>query len=186
MLGLDGLRTAFAGLKRAQYQSIGTTDSFSPMKILIQIVLLQCFYYITAGIIAFAVSVLLGLNFQFEWIFSWEFVSLENTLGLTLIGIWLFDAFICVVFMTFVIGRSKLAWDFALTVHAINVVVVWAFSGKFPTGIVWWALQIVSSILLVILSTYTTRWKELRDTFFEGLADGEITRPAIEMNDLDV
>lgn len=115
-------------------------------------------------------------------------MTLDNSLGLTIIGMWLFDSLLCVVFMTVIVGRSKLAWDFAVTIHAINLVVVWCYSGQFPKSFIWWSVQVGSSIVLVSLGTWSTRWKELRETFFEGIVDAEMGnggngRSAIEMHD---
>ncbi|OXT10960.1 hypothetical protein B9K06_26340, partial [Bacillus sp. OG2] len=80
--------------------------------------------------------------------------------------LWLLNALFSVILITFIIGRSKLVWDFALTIHFINLVIVWFTSG-FPKNIYWWLLQCVSLILMMILGIYTTRWIELRDTFFD-------------------
>lgn len=186
---MNSLRQFAAGINRFQsYVSIpelSSQDSLSPSKITIQIFLLQCFYYIIASILSFSISWLIGLNFSFDWVFSWTLVTLDNTLGWTIIGMWLFDSLLCVVFMTVIVGRSKLAWDFAVTIHAINLIVVWIYSGQFPSNITWWSVQVASSIVLVSLGTWSTRWKELRETFFEGIVDPEmgIERRAIEMHD---
>ncbi|VEU22601.1 DEKNAAC103712 [Brettanomyces naardenensis] len=83
-----------------------------------------------------------------------------------------------------VIGRSKLAWDFAVTVHVINLFCAWMYEG-FPKNLSWWALQVMSSLIMVSLGTYTTRWKELRDTFFDGLIDAELGQSNAMMGDTD-
>ena len=92
----------------------------------------------------------------------------DNAMGLTLFMMWLFDALLCVLFVTVIVGRSKLAWDFAVTVYIINLIVVWTYTGKFPSSILWWCLQVLSAVLLVTLSTYSTRWNELRTTFLKA------------------
>lgn len=143
----------------------------NPRKLLIQIIILQCFYYLTAIIIFYLVSLLNGYDFKFNWVFSWELISLDNAMGLTLFILWLFDSLLCVLFVTIIVGRSKLAWDFAITVHIINLIVVWTYTSKFPSSLLWWCLQILSGTLLVTLSTYSTRWQELRTTFFENMLD---------------
>lgn len=96
-------------------------------------------------------------------------------MGLTLFALWLFDSLLCVLFVTIIVGRSKLAWDFAITVHVFNLLIVWGYSKKFPTSLLWWCLQILSGVLLVTLSTYSTRWRELRTTFFEDMLDQQET-----------
>lgn len=143
----------------------------SPLKLLFQIILLQCFYYITAIVIFYLLSSLNGYDFNFNFIFLWELISLNNAMGLVLFAMWLFDSLLCVFFVTIIVGRSKLAWDFALTVHIINLIVVWVYSGKFPTSTLWWCLQVLSATLLVTLSTYLTRWSELRTTFFDNMLE---------------
>lgn len=161
----------------------------SPLHIVFQIVLLQCFYYLTALIIFYLVALLNGYDFNVDWIFSWELVEPDNAMGITLFAMWLFDSLLCVLFVTIIVGRSKLAWDFAITVHIINLLAVWLYTGKFPTSLLWWCLQILSGVLLVTLSTYSTRWKELRTTFFDNMLEqqelGEVQHPnSIPMKEL--
>lgn len=197
---MNNLRHALSGLQRFQgylklpnlseitSQDSSSSSSSSPSKLTIQIILLQCFYYITATVLSFSIAWILGLDFNFGWVFNWDLVSLDNSLGLTIIGMWLFDSLLCVLFMTIIVGRSKLAWDFAITIHAINLIVVWIYSGEFPRSFVWWSVQVGSCLILVSLGTWSTRWKELRETFFEGIVDVEMGHPgqrsAIEMRDV--
>lgn len=168
------------------YQS---NDITNPSKLLFQIVILQCFYYISALVIFYLVASLNGYDFKMDWIFLWELVALDNAMGLILFAMWLFDSLLCVLFVTIIVGRSKLAWDFAITVHIINLIVVWLYSRHFPTSILWWCLQVLSAVILVTLSTYLTRWKELRTTFFDNMLDqqelGQVRHDSnapIEMN----
>ncbi|ONH69229.1 Protein SYS1 [Cyberlindnera fabianii] len=188
---MNTVRNFAAGFTRLPHYTefaFKTADQLAPATILKQIVMLQCFYYATAIIACYLVAWLQGFVWEWAWVFSWEPVTLENSVGFALITMWLCDAFVCVLFMTIIVGRSKLAWDFALTIHAVNLLVVWAYSGKFPNTLIWWAVQGASSLILVSLGTYTSRWRELRDTFFEGLADAEMGQArgpgeVIEMTD---
>ncbi|AMD22781.1 HHR012Wp [Eremothecium sinecaudum] len=148
-------------------------NSLSPSKIFMQIFLLQVFYYLTAYTLFYSWATLCGYDFKAsEWLFSWELIDFSNSFGISLVGLWLLDSLICVIFLTVIVGRSKLAWDFAVTIHAINLVVVWFHTKQFPS-FSWFLLQLASSLILVFLGTWTTRWRELRDTFFEGLVDDE-------------
>lgn len=169
------------------FNSNRSTDVTNPSKLFFQIIVLQCFYYFSALVIFYLVASLDGYDFKWDWIFLWEIVSLDNALGLILFVLWLFDSLLCVLFVTIIVGRSKLAWDFAVTVHIINLIVVWVYSKRFPTSILWWCLQVLSGVLLVTLSTYSTRWKELRTSFFDNMLDrqerGE-AGPEIELNEL--
>lgn len=158
-----------------------STDITNPSKLLFQIVLLQCFYYLMASVIFYLVSFLNGYDFKIDWIFLWELVESDNAMGLFLFAMWLLDSLLCVLFVTLVVGRSKLAWDFAVTIHIINLIVVWLYSGSFPTSILWWCLQVLSGTLLVALSTYLTRWSELRTVFFDEMLDQPRSQAAPEL-----
>ncbi|SCU82815.1 LAME_0C02982g1_1 [Lachancea meyersii CBS 8951] len=146
-------------------------DSLSPLKITIQIILLQLFYYATAYVLFYGWSRLGGYDVPVsQWLFSWESIDFSNSLGLTLSLLWLLDALICVLFLTVIVGRSKLAWDFGITIHAVNLLIVWVKTGRWPS-LSWFTVQLLSSLILVFLGTWSSRWRELRDTFFDGLVD---------------
>ena len=168
------------------FNGIYSADITNPSKLLFQIVLLQSFYYITALVIFYLISSLNGYDFKIDWIFLWELIALDNAMGLILFALWLFDSLLCVLFVTIVVGRSKLAWDFAITIHIINLIVVWLYSGKFPTSTLWWCLQVLSAVLLVTLSTYLTRWKELRTTFFDNMLDQQELGEVDHSNNQDI
>ncbi len=146
-----------------------TLDYLSPSRLFFQIALLQTVYYVVAAIVCFISASVSGMNYSLDWVFSWVLVEPSTTIGWTLTVIWLFDSLVCVFFMMIVVGRSKLAWDFALTLQGINLIVVWVYSGQFPTSALWWVLQGISALILVSLGTWSSQWKELRETFFEGV-----------------
>ncbi|CUS22226.1 LAQU0S05e00540g1_1 [Lachancea quebecensis] len=161
-------------------------DSLSPAKIALQIILLQLFYYCTAYVLFYGWARLGGYDVQIaKWLFTWELIDFSNSLGIVLSLLWLLDSLICVLFLTLIVGRSKLAWDFGITIHAVNLIVVWINTGRWPS-LSWFVVQLLSSAILVFLGTWTTRWNELRDTFFDGLVS---SRPSpegeVEMKDLE-
>lgn len=177
-----GQKIVYLSLTMRYTSLLNHGDTTNPSKLLLQIVILQCFYYLSALVIFYLVASLNGYDFKIDWVFLWELVEPDNAMGLTLFMMWLFDALLCVLFVTVIVGRSKLAWDFAVTVYIINLIVVWTYTGKFPSSILWWCLQVLSAVLLVTLSTYSTRWNELRTTFFDGMVD--TTPNDIEMQNI--
>ena len=138
-----------------------------------QILLLQVFYYCTAMVMFAVTAILLGWDSGVSLVFSWKEITLENSVGLTLILLWFLNSLFSVAFITFIIGRSKAVWDYALTIHFIHLLIVYACNGL-PRNAYWWLLQFFSMILMIVLGTYTTRWIELRDTFFENMNDIEM------------
>lgn len=142
-------------------------------KLLFQIIILQIFYYFTAIVLFTIVSLLSGWDFHLGTLLSWSDVTLSNTYGLTLMFLWLINSLISVVFIALIIGRSKMVWDFVVTIHFINLLFVWLANG-FPANAYWWLLQFTNAALMITLGVLMTRWIELRDTFFENLNDIEM------------
>lgn len=171
---LSSLKSRYSSLSNnfSSYSNSPTSYNVT-FKLTGQIILLQILYYLTAIISFYITAILLGWKFELNWIFSWSIITIENSVGLTLMFLWLLNVLFSVILITFIIGRSKLVWDFALTIHFINFIIILFVSG-FPKNIYWWLLQIISVILMMILGTYTTRWAELRDTFFEQSLDIEL------------
>lgn len=156
-----------------------STESYlSPRPLFFQIITLQSIYYGIGFILILFTCIVSGTPpFSLRLVFSWSPVRSDTTLGWTLFLLWLFDTFFSVVALTVVVGRSKLALDFTLTLHGINLVVCWIVDGKFPASGLWWALQFTSIILMVSLGTWTSQWRELRVTFFNNALDaGHVSR----------
>lgn len=150
--------------KRQIYKQV---DSLAPKRLFSQILLLQIVYYLIGGVIISFYYIVSGNPFSIYVIFSWEPVRMDTTIGWTLALLWLLDTFFSVLAMTIIVGRSKLALDFTLTLHGINIIVSWLVSGQFPASLLWWGVQGVSIILMVSLGTWTSQWRELRTTFFD-------------------
>ncbi|EDO17571.1 hypothetical protein Kpol_534p52 [Vanderwaltozyma polyspora DSM 70294] len=169
-------------LRELRPSDIFKEDSLSPRKIALQIILLQLFYYFTAAVLFYGWGTFFGYDIDIKkWLFSWEAVDFTNSVGLSVSVLWLVDALICVIFLTVIVGRSKLAWDFAITIHAINLIIVFFYTGSLPS-LQWLLIQVLSMLILVFLGTWTSRWKELRDTFFEGLLDSTDGLPSLSNN----
>lgn len=130
---------------------------------------MQSIYYFIGFVLILFMSLVSEQTFSLSLIFSWEPVRNDTTVGWTLVLLWLLDTFFSVLALTVVVGRSKLALDFTLTLHGIHFVICWVVSGKFPRSGLWWGLQVVSILLMLGLGTWSTQWRELRATFFEPI-----------------
>lgn len=164
---VSNLRNKYISL----YNSNNTTNEIS--KFATQIVILQIVYYLSALVMFFLTFKLLGWDFSGGILFSWSEISIQNSFGLTLMFLWLLNSLLSVIFLSFLIGRSKLAWDFAVTIQFIHLCLVTLASGV-PKNIFWWVSLINNVIVMVLLGTYLSRWVELRDTFFENMTDIEM------------
>lgn len=145
----------------------------APRRLFWQIIQMQAAFYGMGLVMVSFVLAVFGRKWDPSYIFSWEHVRADTSMGWTLALLWLLDTFFCALVLALVVGRSKLALDFSLTLHGIHLIVVWVNSGLFPRSWLWWCQQLVSTILMVSLGIWTTRWRELRRAFFEDfeLAD---------------
>lgn len=82
------------------------------------------------------------------------------------------DAVRSVVPLLLLIARSKLIPDFALTIHAIHLVVTSVYSKAVPRHYFWWALQVASAGIMVSLGMWSCQWRELQPIQFAGLLEG--------------
>lgn len=154
--------------------SPSASDSYlSPRHLLFQIILLQLIYYFFACVLILFTCLVSGHPpFSYKLVFSWTPVRADTTVGWTLFLLWLIDTVFSVAALTLVVGRSKLALDFVVTLHGIHLVVCWVTAGQFPWSGLWWALMTVSVVVMATLGTWTSQWRELRRTFFENKLEG--------------
>lgn len=162
-------------LSRSIGRGKGTSSVLGPRQLFQQILVMQGIYYAIGFTLILFTCIVSGDDFSLTMVFSWEPVRIDTTMGWTLFLLWLLDTIFSVIALTVVVGRSKLALDFTLTLHGIHFVVCWMVSGEFPKSKLWWGLQFVSVGLMVLLGTWTSQWRELRATFFETVPDSSIS-----------
>ena len=51
-------------------------------------------------------------------------------------------------YLKFIIKRSRLCLDFALTCHTVHLIAVTIYNKKFPLNFIWWTLSIFSTWLM--------------------------------------
>lgn len=67
------------------------------------------------------------------------------------------------------VGRSKLVLDFALTIHALHLLVTAFYTGHLPMNMLWWVVMAASSALAVGLGTWGCQYRELKPISFGGV-----------------
>lgn len=150
----------------------------APKRLFLQIVALQASYYAVGFVIISLALLLVGVPWSLHYVFSWRDVDAKTSLGWLLALLWLLDAMFSVLAIMLIVGRSKLATDFALTLHGINLVVVSVYSRGLPRSWLWWLLQACSAALTVYAGVWASQWRELRRTFFEDYELVDIDQPA--------
>ncbi|KAF8461000.1 integral membrane protein S linking to the trans Golgi network-domain-containing protein, partial [Kalaharituber pfeilii] len=137
--------------------------SLAPIRILKQILALQLLYYLVITLLLLLTLLLLGQSFSPSYIFrSPSTLRFDTTLGWTLSFLWLLTSLIVTASMPFILGRSKLVLDFALTLHFLHVLVTAISMGEIPWDGGWWLAMAGSAAVMVFGGRAACRWWELR------------------------
>lgn len=87
-----------------------------------------------------------------------------------------------VILLLLLVARSKLVPDFALTLHAIHLIVVSLYSRALPRNTLWWGLNALSAVMMTVGGVWSCRWRELRPiSFGTGKGGGGGDRGEYEM-----
>ncbi|KAI1812832.1 integral membrane protein S linking to the trans Golgi network-domain-containing protein [Poronia punctata] len=146
----------------------GAIAELPPLRILGQIAALQFIYYAVALVLMLFTSLVMGVDFQLDFIFGWASLRGDNTQGWLIGFVWLCCAGAIVVSLVALIARSKLVLDFSLTLHFIHLLVVFFYTGFIPRHMAWWITMMMSGAITVIGGTYGCRWRELKPITFGG------------------
>ena len=74
-----------------------------------------------------------------------------------------------VIPLLLLVARSKLVPDFALTIHLLHLIIVSLYTRAIPTNLLWWALQLASSALMMSLGIWACRYREMQPISFPTL-----------------
>ncbi|KAL2268307.1 hypothetical protein VTJ83DRAFT_3153 [Remersonia thermophila] len=147
----------------------GAISELPPLKILSQIAALQGLYYGAALLLMLFTVLVAGQKFSMDLVFGWDAVRGDTTQGWLMGFIWVLDGgLFMAAAIVVLIGRSKLVLDFALTLHAIHLVVVTLYSGQLPRNTAWWLSMGLASTVSVALATWGCRYRQLQPISFGG------------------
>ncbi|KAI4086550.1 MAG: hypothetical protein LQ344_007453 [Seirophora lacunosa] len=146
----------------------GHLQNLSPLRIITQIAALQLLHYAIATALILFTALAAGKHFSLDLVLDWRSLRGDTTVGWTLGLCWVLDAGAGAISLLLLIARSKLVLDFALTLHALHLLVTSAYSHAVPTNLLWWGLQGVSAGVMVAGGVWACRWRELRPIEFGG------------------
>ncbi|KAK4124456.1 hypothetical protein N657DRAFT_644687 [Parathielavia appendiculata] len=147
----------------------GALAELPPLKILSQIAALQGLYYASALVLMLFTALVVGIRFSLDLVFGWDTVRGDTTQGWLMGFIWILDGgLLMAVAIVVLIGRSKLVLDFALSLHAIHLVVVTLYSGQLPRHTAWWFSMALASAVAVAMGTWGCRYRQLQPISFGG------------------
>ncbi|KAK9386220.1 integral membrane protein S linking to the trans Golgi network-domain-containing protein [Lipomyces mesembrius] len=159
-------------------------DSLAPARLATQIVILQTLYYVTASIFILFTCLVAGTPFSLDLVFSWKTLRIDTTIGWTICLVWFLNSVFNVLFLTLFVGRSKLVFDFVLTIHGLNLLITTLYTAHVPSSLLWWLLQIASIFCMLTLGTWASRWRELSVMYFP-VVSGPSSSAATDSHDLN-
>ncbi|KAI6380635.1 hypothetical protein MCOR25_001571 [Pyricularia grisea] len=155
--------------RRRRPPRAGALTELPPLKIISQMAILQVSYYAAALVLMVFTALVYGKKFSMEWLFGWEPVRGDTTMGWLMAFTWLVDgALVVSLGLTLIVARSKLVPDFAISLHAIHLIVTTFYTGRVPRSPFWWLTMAASSAAAVGLGMWGCQYRELRPMFFGG------------------
>ncbi|CCJ29862.1 unnamed protein product [Pneumocystis jirovecii] len=92
-----------------------------------------------------------------DYIFDFHKISLDNTESLVAGLIWDINS---------ISGRTKQVLDFTLTMHFIHFIIVFFYSGHFPSNTYWWVVQMISCVFMCLGGEWMCMQRELKPITF--------------------
>ncbi|OTA05543.1 Integral membrane protein Sys1 [Trichoderma parareesei] len=155
--------------RRRRPPRAGALSELQPLKIAAQIATLQALYYLAALVLFLFTTLVAGMPFSFDLIFTWDRVRGDTTQGWLMAFVWLLDGGFCMsVAIVILIARSKLVPDFALTIHFLHLLLTTLYTRSLPRNSMWWLTMAASSAAAVGLGMWGCRYRELQPVFFLG------------------
>ncbi|KAF7513675.1 hypothetical protein GJ744_007726 [Endocarpon pusillum] len=152
--------------RRRKPPRAGALSDLPPLKIIRGIIVLQLSYYVIASLIILFTTLVAGQKFNLALIFDWRTVRGDNTIGWMLGFVWLLVSLFAVIILLFLISRSKLVPDFALTLHFLHLLTTSLYTRRLPTNLLWWLLQAGSAGVMISLGVWACRYREMRPISF--------------------
>lgn len=135
---------------------------WDPVLIVSQILTVQSLFYVSLGFWVYIIDFILGSTKSLDQFFSYEATLFKEFQGRFLMGAYMFNALTGGLGLWYVVQRTKLCWDFAITSHLIHLVACWAFNGGFPSTLSWWLITVISVIVTTVLGEFLCMRSEMK------------------------
>lgn len=129
------------------------SEVFDARFILLQIWLLQSFYYSINFILLTLLSKFFGVQVDLSQLFSDESIAMQDAYSLVYILTGMISLpFICCA-IVYIVERTHKVLDFCLTIYILHLILVSFYSG-IPHNLIWWISNGVFASVTVLLSEY--------------------------------
>jgi protein SYS1 len=133
---------------------------FDPRLISLQIVCVQCSYYLFFGIVLLASHFVFGTEVSLAHFFTDTYINFST--GWPDVFASVVSAIAGGVFMAVIVERAKKCLDFTITLFFFHFLGCLVYRG-FPTSSEWWTVNIFCLIVTVLLAEYLCVRKEMED-----------------------
>ena len=135
---------------------------FQPVLIVLQIVTMQCFFYLGMGTLNAVCHVVFELPVNMDHFFTDEYVNFGTLTGFLNCLMNMASGVIGAYLLSFIVEKSKKCVDFTFTVYFLHIVICSIYS-EFPLVWEWWASIVVSSVIMATLGEYWCANIEMQD-----------------------
>eukprot|EP00761_Pharyngomonas_kirbyi_P014054 gb/GECH01014084.1/.p1 GENE.gb/GECH01014084.1/~~gb/GECH01014084.1/.p1 ORF type:complete len:162 (+),score=11.91 gb/GECH01014084.1/:1-486(+) len=141
---------------------LGSQVHFDPILVILQIILIQCCFYLSWGFIMALFDFVKGFPISFDQFFSYKAMRLKSYLGWVTFATYIFSGIINSMWLYTFIQRSRKCLDFAVTMYVAHLVVCTFYRGL-PMRIEWWIATIAACALMTIVGEFICMKRELKD-----------------------
>ena len=157
-----------------QYQKLSTSAPSSmtgrfrsyvwdPALIISQIVSLQCVFYSTLGLITALCLAMGGHSPSLDNLFDSTSIHYSGQVNRLVMVAVVLNSLFGALALWYIVQRAKQCLDFTCTLHLLHFIVCCIYSRQFPTYFMWWLVQLVCIVLMVVIGEYLCFRSDMKD-----------------------
>ena len=133
-----------------------------PRTTVIQMVSLQCFFYVCMTTLLVFFRVLLGTRASLERLFEARYCTVSTGDGLAVIVTYLLSGVVGAGMLVPIVEKAKRCLDFVCSVFIIHLLICSIYAG-WPWNVSWWGANFLSMLIMVVGGEYLCAVNELRE-----------------------
>lgn len=141
-------------------------DLFKPGTIVGQIVAIHMFFYLTLGLLLFTMDEIVGVYDVsiVRQMLDWRTLQYTTSSGVVALICFAASSVGCgsLAFVV-IVGRSRRALDFAMTIIAVHFCCTCIYSSDIPKSATWWTTNAACAAAMTLVGETLSRRRELRD-----------------------
>lgn len=150
------------------------SNVWDPTLIIAQIITMQCLYYITLGLTSALLLKFLDQKPALEYLFDPSSSLLFGQEQAVIIFAHIINSLFGAVALWYIIQRAKQCLDFSCTLHFFNFIACCVYSGSLVTSFVWYFVQLVCIVLMVVIGEYLCFKTDLKDIPLVGANKADV------------